>query len=289
MSFRPLSFTKNLGGFENLHRAIRAGFEPGINVREFTKKLPGDLRTRAPVIYEFFLATKVVDGTEYVFEDTLIRHTFFKDYCTTHARLYFFALLANLPGERTNSKHLSPGEPQNNYVRTKAHDGSGWLSSSWDLGTIKPWVRTNVALSGGREKFATNFHHMFERCDFTILSSGHIRTFANYWAPLAIQLFFDRVSLSNDLSDTSLVALAKKAEIHKLLGVSQDWFAKVIPGAARAYKQKRPDVFIATKESAEERQRMGTKSPAGSKTSQINQFVELGESPRGSTLFDPHS
>ena len=69
MPYRPLSFTKNLGGLEQLHAAIRLGYIPGTTVEEFEGRLTGRLQSRRLVIVQFFLATRVMGRDELVVED----------------------------------------------------------------------------------------------------------------------------------------------------------------------------------------------------------------------------
>src|SRR3954462_805203 len=100
MAYRPLSFTKNLGGLAHLHAAIRQGYSPGTTLEEFESRLTGTLRSRRLVIVQFFLATRLVGRTEYVVEDALIRSTLADAFDSRLARLYLFAMLLNMPGQR---------------------------------------------------------------------------------------------------------------------------------------------------------------------------------------------
>jgi hypothetical protein len=277
--FRPLSFTKNLGGFKNLHQAIRVGYAPGITVSEFAARLPETLRSRAPIMTEFFLATRLIGGAEYLIEDTLVRHTFYKPYSQTHARLYLFSVIANLPGERLSARHRSPAEPHNTFVRNVLFKEDGWRASAIDLGTIKPWVRENVQLSGGRTKFATNFRNLFEQCNFGTLTSGVLRTYANSWGPLALRLFFERQSLGRNGDVEALIRAAETSEIHKLLGVGKGWAEKVLKGAAVAFADGRPDLLVEWAAPDEE----SGDSPAGPPNPQIKKLVALGK--RDMVLF----
>jgi hypothetical protein len=60
-----MSVTKNLAG---LHDAIRLAYTPGTTLRDFEVCLPRRLESRRLVIIGFFLATRVLDRTEYVVE-----------------------------------------------------------------------------------------------------------------------------------------------------------------------------------------------------------------------------
>ena len=101
MPFRPLSFTKNLGGLHRLRDAIQAAYTPNITLAAFERAIPPSLEGRRLVIVQFFLATRILRGTEYVVEDALIRTTLAEEWSVTHARLYLFAMLLNMPGSAT--------------------------------------------------------------------------------------------------------------------------------------------------------------------------------------------
>jgi hypothetical protein len=87
MSYRPLSFTKNLGGLDQLYESIRSAYRPGTTLREFEQRLPHRLENRRLVIIQFFLATRLIGRTEYIVEDTLIRTTLAEENGPTLARL----------------------------------------------------------------------------------------------------------------------------------------------------------------------------------------------------------
>src|SRR5262249_2379116 len=160
-------------------------------------RVRADLKARAVVVSEFYVATRLIGRTEYVVEDTLVRQAFLYPADITHARLSLFALLLNRPGERASQQYRSPAKAHNQYVRNELHDGKGWLSSRLDLGRLKPWVKANVSEAGGETKFATNFRALFNQCRFPTLTSGHLKTYANNWGPLALKLFFDRYQITH--------------------------------------------------------------------------------------------
>jgi hypothetical protein len=83
---RPLSFTKNLGGFKKAYDAIRAGYSAGVTAKEFRTRcgLGNDLSL---LVTEFLLGTQIREHEEYVLGDTLIAHTLSQPYSTLVARL----------------------------------------------------------------------------------------------------------------------------------------------------------------------------------------------------------
>jgi hypothetical protein len=101
---RPLSFTRNLGGFEKAYKSIRKGYNAGVTVKQFRDRcgLGPDVSL---VVTEFFLGTQVHDGEEFILADALIAQTLSQPYSKLTARLYFFALNLNMPGERLEDKH----------------------------------------------------------------------------------------------------------------------------------------------------------------------------------------
>jgi hypothetical protein len=57
---RPLSFTRNLGGFEKAYGAIRAGFVPGVTVKQFQERC-GLGPNVSHLVTEFLLGAYVQD------------------------------------------------------------------------------------------------------------------------------------------------------------------------------------------------------------------------------------
>ena len=82
---RPLSFTRNLGGFRKAYEAIRAGYAPGVTVKEFRTRcgLGADLSL---LVTEFFLGTQIREREEYVLGDTLTAYTLSQPYSALVAR-----------------------------------------------------------------------------------------------------------------------------------------------------------------------------------------------------------
>jgi hypothetical protein len=68
---RPLSFTRNLGGFEKAYGAIRAGFVPGVTVKQFQERC-GLGPNVSHLVTEFLLGAYIRDGEEFVLADSLI-------------------------------------------------------------------------------------------------------------------------------------------------------------------------------------------------------------------------
>src|ERR1700734_318000 len=114
---RPLSFTKNLGGFKSAYDAIKRGFAPGVTVTTFRKRC-GLSSGLSLLVTEFLLGTEIRDGEEIILGDTLITQTLSQPYTKLTARLYFFALNLNLPGERLREEHRNPAEMQNTLIRS---------------------------------------------------------------------------------------------------------------------------------------------------------------------------
>lgn len=279
MPYRPLSFTKNLGGFPRLQEAIKAAYEPGVTTKDFLERVPSALRSRALLFTEFYLATRIVGSQEYIVEDSLVRYTFLRPWGLIHTRLALFALMLNMPGERVKQLYRSPSEAQNAYVRSFLHDGKGWLESKLNLGQMITWVKANVQITpAGARKFSTNFRHLFEQAEFETLATGHSKTFASHWGPLAIRLFFDRIRITNRAAGVKeLIDAAAKAELYKLLGVPQLWQDRIITGCAIAYVDHRPDLLTASIESDSDRNELGS-GVAGRQPQQIKKLIELGRS-----------
>ena len=108
---RPLSFTRNLGGFEKAYGAIRAGFVPGVTVKQFQERC-GLGPNVSHLVTEFLLGAYVQDREEYVLADSLIAQTLSQPFSRLIARLYFFAINLNMPGDRLKDHQLNPAEMQ---------------------------------------------------------------------------------------------------------------------------------------------------------------------------------
>lgn len=113
---RPFSFTRNLGGLEKAYKAIRKGYAPDITVKLFRERsgLGPDLSL---LVTEFILATKIREGDEIILADELITQTLRQPFNRLLARLYFFAINLNMPGDRLRGDHMSPAEMQNTLIR----------------------------------------------------------------------------------------------------------------------------------------------------------------------------
>jgi hypothetical protein len=83
---RPLSFTRNLGGFRNAHGAIRAGYVAGVTVNQFRKRC-GLSSNLSLLVIEFFLGAQIHNGEEYILAGTLIAQTVTQPYSRLTARL----------------------------------------------------------------------------------------------------------------------------------------------------------------------------------------------------------
>lgn len=224
MEYRPLSFTKNLGGYSTLYAAIRQNYRPRITVKEFLSSLPAQVKGRGLVISEFFLATQIVNGIEEIYEDALIRETLRRPLDLPLKRLYLFALLLNMPGQRHDASLRSPAAAQNSFVRTHLHDGHGWVASRLELSReMLPWFESRMSMNpGALKKFCTNFRYFFEQCALSTTQSGHLDTNAAYWLPQAMRLFSERSSITIPAANTTSVQqLAVQYDIHKLCGTNE--------------------------------------------------------------------
>src|SRR5262249_31603407 len=140
---RPLSFTRNIGGLENLYRGIRRGYSPGVSVSDFRRR-SGLGNDRSWIVTEFFLCTQVRDNQEYIIGDTLVAQPLGRTtYGATLARLSFFALNLNMPGERLNPDHRNPAEIQHFLSREHLYSGTGWRYDRFDKDSgLEPAVRS---------------------------------------------------------------------------------------------------------------------------------------------------
>lgn len=255
LRIRPLSFTRNLGGLDKAYKAIRAGYVSGVSVDDFRKncRLSESL---AFLVAEFFLCTLVRSRKEYVLEDTLINQSLLRNcFDKTLARLYFFALNLNMPGERLREEHRNAAALQNVVVRTHAYEGEGWNASRFEKeGSLDPFIARVGEFTSAHRKWVNNYWWMFHQCDFIARPDGTVETFPDTWGLLALRLFFERYTAVNTNEDAdSLIAAAYAHEVHKLIGVPKVWLDARIEGAANMFLTEEFYVFDAEDESAGER------------------------------------
>ncbi len=283
---RPLSFTRNLGGLDKAYKAIRAGYVSGVSVEDFQKKC-GLSDSLAFLVIEFFLCTLVRSGKEYVLEDTLVNQSLLRDrFDKTLARLYFFALNLNIPGERLREEHRNAAALQNVVVRTHAYEGEGWNASRFEKdGSLDPFIARVGEFTSAHRKWVNNYWWMFHQCDFVVRPDGTVETFPDTWGLLALRLFFERYTAVNPNEDVdSLVSAAYTHEIYKLIGVPRTWLDARVEGAANMFLTEEFYVFEAGKESTEERKaaKKGVEAPppgeeAKRREVKIGQLIRRGD------------
>jgi hypothetical protein len=277
---RPLSFTRNLGGFKKAYDAIRAGYAAGVTVDQFRKRcrLGPNLSL---LVTEFFLATQIHAGEEYILADTLVAQTLTQPYSRLIARLYFFALNLNMPGERLKADHLHPGEMQNTLLRDHIFIGDGFRAERFDKDrSIEPVVTRFGGFTShdALRKWVNNYSYMADQCKFVWTPEGRVETFADTWGPLALRLFFERYAATHPAPDVNaLVSSAHQKELHKLIGVPGSWLAERIAGAAEMFVSDEGYMFRGFKESETERRsaKHGTAPPPpGGETKRKNALIQ---------------
>jgi hypothetical protein len=287
---RPLSFTRNLGGFRNAYRAIRAGYAPGVTVRQFRERC-GLGSDQSLLVTEFVLGTQIRNNQEYILDDTLISRTLSQPFNRLIARLYFFAVNLNMPGERLNPVHRSPAIMQNKLVREYLFIDDGLRAERFDKDdSIEPTVRQfgGFTSNDALRKWVNNYSFMAQQCKFVRTPDGRVQTFADTWGPLALQLFFERYTATNSIPDVNaLVSAATANELHKLIGVPKSWLDTRIDGAAEMFLSDRESTFPGFEETDAERQaaERGVQPPSPRGQAQrrealIRQIIRRGENRR---------
>lgn len=238
--YQPFSFTKQFS-VEHIYNAIRDFYYPGITLDEFSERVENRHGGRYVVLRDMFISTYLSNGAEYVLEDSLIRETLMRPLSPTHARLYLFALILNMPGP---NRRLS-AEAQNDFVRNHLYQNNGWLMSELNATSIQQWAVQNVSLNSDRSsrKYATNFNNYFEQCGF-VTNGTVIDTRRESWVPIALRLAFERREvLSPYIDREDLISFAMGSEIYKLMGVDRDWFLSLLNGAIELYFSRELDAF----------------------------------------------
>jgi hypothetical protein len=287
---RPLSFTKNLGGFRNAYDAIRKGYKPRRTVREF-RAASGLSDGQSLLVTQFLLGTQILGDEEVIIDDSLVAHTLSQPYSTLTARLYFFALNLSMPGVRITEEHRNPAEMQNTLVRDYlfVHDGLRADRIEKNQG-IQPVVETFGGFTSQEalRKWVNNYSYMIKQCGFVSRPDGRLETFPDTWGPLALRLFFERYSATNPAPDSSeLVFEANSRELHKLVGVPHEWLSVRIAGAAEMFVSDQSDMLLGFHESASERESasQGAAPPAPGAAADrrktvIEQIIRRGENRR---------
>lgn len=251
---RPLSFTKNLGGFPKAYRAIRRGYSPGVSVNQFRANCGLDA-DGSLLVAEFFLFTQVRDGQEFIISDTLLSQTYTRPHTDVIlARLYFFALNLAMPGERLSAEQREAGQLQKHVITQHVYVDGAWIHDRFEKdSSLEPFVRRVNAFPSVR-KWVNNYWFLKEQCQFVIRPDGTVETFADTWGPLGLRLFFDRYVTLHPTDDVGvLVKAAYDADLHKLIGVSQSWLDERVEGAADMFLREEFYVFDSPPESNEER------------------------------------
>lgn len=210
------------------------------------------------MVTEFILATKLRDGEEVIVADELIAETLSRPFGPLIARLYFFAVNLNMPGDRLNADHLNPAEMQNTLIRESLFVDGGLRVSQFDKDrVIEPAVSTfgGFKSQDALRKWVNNYSYMAEQCGFVPTPDDRFETFADSWGLLALRVFFQRFAVTSPSPDASaLIAGARSREVFKLIGVPPSWLDQRIEGAAEMFVSGQEQMLIGFVEGAAERE-----------------------------------
>jgi hypothetical protein len=287
---RPLSFTRNLGGFDKAYSAIKAGYTPGVSVKQFQLRC-GLGPNVSHLVTEFLLGAQVHDGEEHVLADSLIAQTLSQPYGRLISRLYFFAINLSMPGDRLKEHQLNPAEMQNTLMREYLFARDGLRATRFDKDRIEAVVKGFDAFKSddSQRKWVNNYSHMADQCEFVTTPGGRVETFADSWGPLALRLFFERYSaVRADPDANELISAAQSKELHKLIGVPKSWLDDRIVGAAEMFVSDEGYLLQGFDEGAPERtaaERGETPPPAAEgesmrRSTMTQQIIRRGENCR---------
>lgn len=245
MLYRPLSFTRNLGGPQKVYDAVRQAYQAGISIGDFRRALaPGMSRDQSLIITEFFLASEIRNGVETVHEDQLIRSCLELPLSSLHMRLALFALNLNLPGQRLKAAHRNPAPAQNAYVREFLLRDGAWQASVLHKDAMRQWLTGHLSQRpAGITKFRNNYHYLFAQCGFRGRQDGPIDTFAEEWYRPALRLYFERLRLVSPPATGSPEGLEQSTRadgINRLLGVSEPWLSERLTAELRSFLGHQP-------------------------------------------------
>lgn len=245
MLFRPLSFTRNLGGPQKVYDAIRQAYSPGISLTEFRQKLQPSLsRDQSLLVTEFYLASMIEHRTEVIFEDELIRVCRELPLSSLQLRLALFALNLNLPGQRLLDVHRRPAAAQHAYVCEYLYQGDAWQADRLEKPAMHSWLAPRLDQQPeGVTKFRNNYHYLFSQCGFATKDDGTINTFAEDWYRHALRLYLERRQITPPAIDGErdvLLEAMRVDQVHRLLGVSLDWLVSRAGAEVTAYLERHP-------------------------------------------------
>lgn len=237
---QPFSFTKHLS-IEHIYRGIRDFYYSGITLEEFSNRLEARHGGRYVIVRDMFISSHVVDGVEYVLEDSLIRESLMRPLNSSLAKLYLFALLINMPGLNRRPS----ADSQNDFVRNVLYQNTGWESLRLNVPSIQSWVTQNVTLRNDvtRRKFSTNFNYYFDQCEFDT-TGILVDVTKEEWVPVGLRLVFERLrAIAPNITSNELVTQVVNMEIYKLMGVERAWFQALLNGAVTLYLAGNYEVF----------------------------------------------
>ena len=207
---RPFSFTKNVGGLRQAYEAIRAGYSPGVTVKEFKARC--GLGDQSLLVLEYFLSANVDGNDEYVLADSLIEQTISQPFSRLTARLYFFSVNLGMPGQRREEAAHEWAGMQNTLMREDLFGDIGYSATHFDKDHIQNVVSRYYKFSSSAlRKWVTNYSFMAEQCGFVRTPEGRLETFPDTWGPLALRLFFERYLSVRPTSDVSELVSAAYA------------------------------------------------------------------------------
>ena len=232
---RPFSFTKNVGGFQQAYEAIRRGYAPSVTVKEFRARC--GLNDQSLLVANYLLGTQIHDGEEIVLGDSLIEQTLSQPYSRLTARLYFFSVNLNMPGERLDANADEWAKMQNTFAKEYLFDMDGFSARRLAKDEMERVVGGYYEFEPGvRRKWVTNYSFMVEQCGFVPTPSGRMETFPDTWGPLALRLFFERsIAIEPSASASDLISAANAKELYKLIGTSKAWLDGKLAGAASMF------------------------------------------------------
>jgi hypothetical protein len=250
-SYAPGSFTKNFGwnleppGLNRLHVIIRAGFGgAAIPVRRDTFRRQCGLTdaNRQLIPINFFLHNTVVNGTNYVTADELVRHAINNPHSSRFDQLALFAMHLSRMGTRVGVA----GDPKgaaftNDFVRSRLWHGGGWQSTRLTEADVERAFDASVIAAGADtvHKCMTNYLYMMEMTGLKGQRTPFINTHVDEWVGPGLFIAFDRYSIDRTatgaLTQAELLSMVGSEELYKLMGTTPAYLDAVAPVFADEY------------------------------------------------------
>jgi hypothetical protein len=227
MRYTPGSFSKNFAwhgtGLRKLYASIKAGFDDSltpVSRNEWRRRSQIGDSSLELIPINFFLHNK----GGHISTDELVLQSIRRPHSLHFDRLALFAFHLNRAGSGKGVVSR-PAMWANEFVRETLWQDGVWQAANLNDYQLDHFIADRLdAQPDVRIKCRNNYRHIFELCNYWPAPLPEINSGAEDWLASALFLAWDRHILDGrGDSKKTLLALVKTDEIHKLLGLPQDF------------------------------------------------------------------